>query len=309
MGRYEVLRLNKYARDCLTARVKNGCEKAFKLVEETSKYDPIILIGHEIEQALVSLCSKGPSFVPTPTNVDWNEIQKSWLDFKRKLRWRSFFYGRETASNFGLEVEAPYKKLTKETPLSKVPAIEVFLNSVEKDLFDVKNEKKVMDNLTLSERAALKQFRTTPVPERNLIVRNQDKSNNFVFLDKDTDTCKVREQMDRGSFRILDHDISSETCSNILKWIERWGSRDLSERGIEFITEFNEPHPGVNYPLIKTHKPDNLARVIASDCGTPIENYHCFKKYCKIVVDSIPCRVRDTAHMLDISDELNTEGV
>ena len=30
---------------------------------------------------------------------------------------------------------------------------------------------------------------------------------------------------------------------------------------------------------------------------------------CKIVVDSIPCRGSDTAHMLDIIDELNIEGV
>ena len=41
-----------------------------------------------------------------------------------------------------------------------------------------------------------------------------------------------------------------------------------------------------------------------------IENLSLFiEKHCKIVVDSIPCRVRDTAHMLDIIDELNIEGV
>jgi hypothetical protein len=28
--------------------------------------------------------------------------------------------------------------------------------------------------------------------------------------------CKVKEQMDRGSFRMLDHDISTDTCSDIL---------------------------------------------------------------------------------------------
>lgn len=69
MEMYEVLRVNKYARDGLTARVNNGCEKTSELVEETSKYDPTNLTGQTIEQALVSLCSKCPSFVPTPTNV------------------------------------------------------------------------------------------------------------------------------------------------------------------------------------------------------------------------------------------------
>jgi hypothetical protein len=174
----------------------------------------------------------------------------------------------------------------------------------------LKNVRRVTDNLTLTERKALKKFRTTPVSERNLIVRIQDKSNNFVFLDKDMDSCKVREQMERGSFKMLEQDISVETCSEILKWAEKWESRGLSHRWIEFITNFNTPHPGINYPLIKTHKIHNPARVITSGCGTPTENLSLFvEKYCSIVVDSISCRVRDTAHMLDIIDELNLAGV
>jgi hypothetical protein len=78
------------------------------------------LTDQTIEQALVSICSKGPSFVPTPTSVDWNAVQKSWLDFKRKVRWRSFFHGREVTSTCGDEnpLEAPYKKSVKEPPLS-----------------------------------------------------------------------------------------------------------------------------------------------------------------------------------------------
>ena len=84
----------------------------------------------------------------------------------------------------------------------------------------------------------------------------------------------------------------------------------LSESWIKFITSFGNPHPGVNYPLIKTHKANNPARVITSGCGTPTENLSLFvEKYCKVVVDSIPCRIRDTSHMLNIIDDLNTEGV
>ena len=33
------------------------------------------LTDQTIEQALVSIFSKGPSFVPTPTSVDWNAVQ------------------------------------------------------------------------------------------------------------------------------------------------------------------------------------------------------------------------------------------
>ena len=116
--------------------------------------------------------------------------------------------------------------------------------------------------------------------------------------------------MSRGSFQIIDHDITNETCSEILEWTGKWRSRGLSDKWINFITSYSSPGPGINYPLIKTHKPGNPARVITSGCGTPTENLSLFvEKYCKTVVETIPCHVQDTRHMLNIIDELNLEGV
>ena len=84
----------------------------------------------------------------------------------------------------------------------------------------------------------------------------------------------------------------------------------LSAKRISSICNSNEVHPGINYPLIKTHKVGNLARVITSGCDTPIENLSLFvEKHCKMVVDSISCRVQDTRHMLNIIDDLNSIGV
>ena len=123
----------------------------------------------------------------------------------------------------------------------------------------------------------------------------QDKSHNFVILNSKMDADKVKEYMDKGSFKILDHDISDSTCSEIFKWVETWKTFGLSEGWIKFITSFGNPHPGVNYPLIKTHKTNNPACVITSGCGTSTENLSLFlEEYCKIVVNSIRCRVRDT---------------
>ena len=54
----------------------------------------------------------------------------------------------------------------------------------------------------------------------------------------------------------------------------------------------------------------NPAWVITSGCDTPIENLSSFvEKHCKIVVNSISCRVQDTRHMLNIVDDLNSIGV
>ena len=44
--------------------------------------------------------------------------------------------------------------------------------------------------------------------------------------------------MSRGSFQIIDHDITNETCSEILEWTGKWRSRGLSDKWINFITSY-----------------------------------------------------------------------
>jgi hypothetical protein len=116
--------------------------------------------------------------------------------------------------------------------------------------------------------------------------------------------------MERGCFKNVGYDPSPETGLEIEQWINKWQPMGLSAKWIKFITNTNNTHPGINYPFIKTYKADNPARVITSGCSTPIENLSLFvEKYCKIALDSIFCRVRDTTHMLDIVDELNLTGL
>ena len=92
---YETTRLKKYSRDGLrprsTPEVMNDRSEEFS--NSSRKYMPINLADRPIDEALLNLCSKGPSFVPTPTAIDWNDLQETWLQFKRKVRWRSFFMG------------------------------------------------------------------------------------------------------------------------------------------------------------------------------------------------------------------------
>lgn len=55
---------------------------------------------------------------------------------------------------------------------------------------------------------------------------------------------------------------SAEITLKIEKWARRWENKGLSAKWISFICNFNDVHPGINYPLIKTHKVGNPARVI-----------------------------------------------
>ena len=96
-----------------------------------------------ISEGLKSLCSKGPSFVPMPCNVNSREILQNFSNYKNKIRWRSFFAKRsenDESNDSNTETEHPdappkIKKLTKQTPKSSFLEIETFLANVERDIF------------------------------------------------------------------------------------------------------------------------------------------------------------------------------
>ena len=105
--------------------------------DEQQKYEPVNLTDQLIEQPLVQLCSRGPSFVPTPTSIDWNDLQQSWQVFKRKVRWRTFFHvSGDMSVSPNVNPLEPRVKNRPKNHHAKIPAIEVFLNRIEKDLFD-----------------------------------------------------------------------------------------------------------------------------------------------------------------------------
>jgi hypothetical protein len=78
------LRLNKYARDGVqpgNVKAVNNNNKTVESPEEQQKHEPVNLTNQIVEQPLVELCSRGPSFVPTPTSIDWNSLQQGWQAF------------------------------------------------------------------------------------------------------------------------------------------------------------------------------------------------------------------------------------
>jgi hypothetical protein len=49
-----------------------------QLRQQQVNLDKSILREQFIDNALVELCGRGSSFVPTPMNVDWNDIQQGY---------------------------------------------------------------------------------------------------------------------------------------------------------------------------------------------------------------------------------------
>ena len=65
--------------------------------------------------------------------------------------------------------------------------------------------------------------------------------------------------------------------------------------------------PGKMYGNVKTHKIGNPTRVKTSGCNTAIENLSIFvENVLYDVASELPSTIKDTNHMLDIIDNLNS---
>ena len=67
---------------------------------------------------------------------------------------------------------------------------------------------------------------------------------------------------------------------------------------------------GKMYGLVKTHKNDNPLRIITSGCNTAIQSLSIFvEKVLYDIASNLPSRIKDTGHILDIIDEVNSSSL
>ena len=125
-------------------------------------HHPIILTDstNDIIDNLKSLFAKGPSFVPTPLNYDWLQLQKDFDVFKSRLRAQYIFKESEQINiRTDLSLPPPPKKSTWVVPKTTSPQLETVISNAEKELFADTSYKRVKDNLTKGERDSLNNWR------------------------------------------------------------------------------------------------------------------------------------------------------
>ena len=152
-----------------------------------------------------SVLAKGSTFVPTPTSVNWLDLHKDFDKFVNQLRHefkkqRTQHQEQGSSANNNLQslwhqisnkdennnLLPPPIKTNKFTPLYRSKetdskSLEMFIEKIEKNLFNPENVKKVHHNLSKDEKAALKDIRYW---DKN-VVRVQDKGSRFVVLDNE----------------------------------------------------------------------------------------------------------------------------
>ena len=141
-------------------------------------------------------------------------------------------------------------------------------------------------------------------------MRTQDKGNRFVIVDKATDIQKANEQIERSSFTKLDYDPTPNHIEKVTTWANKWfESGEIPKIWRDYVINI-DAKPGKNATLYKTHKTGNPVRLLTSGCNTAIENLARFiEVVCAPLTENMPSRIKNTAHLLGIIDNINEKGI
>ena len=118
---------------------------------------------------------------------------------------------------------------------------------------------------------------------------------------------KVQHQINRSSFEKISENPNKIYEKRVNTWIEKWyNNKSISEKWKKFIM-VKHSSPGKMHGNVKTDKIGNPTRVITSGCNTAIENLSIFvENVLYDIASELPSRIKDTNHMLDIIDNLNS---
>ena len=190
--------------------------------------------------------------------------------------------------------------------------IETFTSFVEKVLFQDTSRKRIPSNLSQDEKKALKDWRKNILFNKgsDKVMRLQDKGNRFIIVDKQTDCEKANKEIERNCFLKIDYVPTTLHINKVKDWANKRISRhEISKEWAKYIVNVNAV-PGKNSTLYKTHKPNNPVRLLTTGCNIAIENLSRFiEVVCASLTNNIETRIRDTSHVLDIIDELNSERI
>ena len=126
----------------------------------SQQFHPINLSSRDLSDDQKSLLSKGPSFCPVPRDINRVKLLEDWEKFENRLRAAVFFHRDDvtniTSTSPHQSVFLTVKKVSGwKAPVSHVPELELFLDSVRTELFDPGKARFIHDNLSGGERQAL----------------------------------------------------------------------------------------------------------------------------------------------------------
>ena len=189
----------------------------------------INLSTQELSVGEKSLLRKGPSFVPNPTDINWQNLKRDFDNFVNKLRHHASETTKEVPASNNEHLVSRMISQFGNPPPSKsrshinyrkdkanIISLETFTELVENDIFKPDNYRRIKSNITKEERKALKNI------QRDFIrsYRIQHKGSRFVILDNDDYIEKSDYQLRGSSFSKLNDSCPNDFEINVIMWIE-----------------------------------------------------------------------------------------
>ena len=164
----------------------------------------INLSTQELSVGEKSLLRKGPSFVPNPTDINWQNLKRDFDNFLNKLRHHASETTTEVQASNNKHLDSRMISQFGNPPPSKsrshvnyrkdktnINSLETFIELVENDIFKPDNYRRIKSNITKEEREALKNIQR----DSTRSYRIQDKGSQFVILDNDDYMEKIDYQL------------------------------------------------------------------------------------------------------------------
>ena len=277
-------------------------------MDQLHQLDPVNLSSASVDSDRVNLLRKGPSFCPTPKDINWQSVYDDLEIFEARLRSAAFFIDSNPDENLTVPSHLPRVPKDKKwkPPTSRYPELELFLANVRRDLINPENIRQARDNLSKRERVALKELRN----DSNVVIRIQDKGSRFVLIDGKEYEEKMFGQLNNQlHYKTLQSDPTSKHLASVDSWCSKWlGKGEISPEVAKWVLN-KEAKPGVAFGNIKTHKAGNPLRLITSCCGTAIENLSAFTEfYLQPLARNLPSFIKDTTDLLNKIEDLNKSG-
>ena len=267
------------------------------------------------------LLTLGPSFAPTPADINYTQREIDLEKWANKLRWAHYFASKPNSDTTQSPSTNPHQlaemsllpPLNKSAPKSSSLSLELYISLVTKDLKNLKLNRKSFDNLSPNLRSALKDLTSSD----DLVIRLFDKGIGWFLTTPSGYVEKVMDHLgDEETFKCIDNGVDPTKpgliISDINGKIEQWADKyeksgDITSKISNWVVK-TDSRPGYNYCNFKVHKPESNfpGRLITSGCGSPTERLAQYSHYyLHPIADKLLFCLRDTSQFLSNIIEFN----
>ena len=308
-----------------TKRKQNHTKSFIPTDEDRQRFNPIVLAPNvTLTKEQIEICRMSDCFAPTPTHpLDvadqmlgthaWAERLR-WHRYHEKYKWNKTLTEKEDEDKTkedgkdAIFVKRPWYKPTEKSAPRDDPALESFIEACTRDFLNVRNRKRIKDNLTTEQRKALQDLRNLPLTHR-AACRFADKSSVTVITSLQEDDNIIRTTLDdKDQYSTLNEDPIKDTCKKVEQWANKWMEKgEISNEVCAYVTNTSNSRPAKCKPLVKTHKTFPYPyRLLLSGSGTPIQPLSKFVQLSiSHLTDELEYQVMDTKEFLQKMEKVN----